>query len=34
LTGFVVKKKMHPLLEKEAKQMLVQSGAVPRRVQV
>jgi hypothetical protein len=25
-------KKVHPLLEREAKQMLVQSGAVPRKV--
>jgi hypothetical protein len=35
LTGFLMKKVgVHPLLEKEARQMLVQSGAVQRKVQM
>jgi hypothetical protein len=33
LAGFLGKK-VHPLLEREARQMLMQSGAVPRRVQM
>lgn len=35
LTGFVMKKVgIHPLLEKEARQMLIQSGTVQRKVQM
>lgn len=35
LTGFVMKKVgIHPLLEKEARQMLIQSGSVQRKVQM
>jgi hypothetical protein len=43
LTGFITKKKnpmgvaprgVHPLLEKEAIDMLMRSGAVPRRMEV
>lgn len=33
LSGFLVKR-VHPLLEREAKQLLLQSGAVPRKMQV
>ena len=33
LSGFLMKK-VHPLLEREAKQMLLQSGAVPRKMQI
>ncbi len=29
---FIGQKKIHPLLEHEAKQMLMKSGSVPRRV--
>ncbi len=32
LLGGFVQKKIHPLLEREARQMLVQSGAVPRKM--
>ena len=32
LAMFVQQKKVHPLLEREAKQMLLQSGAVPRKM--
>jgi hypothetical protein len=33
LGGFLNNKKVHPLLQKEAKQLLEQSGQVPRKMQ-